>query len=169
MTDAAAKPNRIDVHYSHAAPYIRNRAAYAADSMANATTLRKKAEHRGQLFGLVSALEILMSSPEGKDSEAGIADVDTLPFGAVTKLREFLGGAHRADELLGTELQVQVQILASEVQTVEIQPITRAQFNYSRGNPLEAELLGCKAGQEYRVNLIDQYDNVLDTYDTTAE
>jgi hypothetical protein len=89
----------ITVSYEAAAPFIRRQAAYAITNRNGSRTQKERAAFGGELNGLVSALRILMNSPEGKDQPGGIADEQALPLDSVRALREYLG--NNAAELLG--------------------------------------------------------------------
>lgn len=82
--------------YSHAAPYIRDAILSAAQSKLTATTQRSQREYLGQMFGLTRALDILLNSPEGKDSPEGQPTYRGIdPSGVWAEVERFLGGADR--------------------------------------------------------------------------
>lgn len=55
-------------------------------------------------------------------------------------------------------------------QTVDIEDISRQEWDTSKGSTLSVNDLGCEAGQAYRVELHDEdSDQVIDFYDTTAD
>jgi hypothetical protein len=69
----------MKVTYSHAEPYLRERALRAACGVADARTQRDRREKIGQLYAYVTSLRILLASPEGQQSPPGVADEAALP------------------------------------------------------------------------------------------
>lgn len=92
----------VTVRYSHASPYILNKAAYACHKSKTAKTERDRRQARGEAYGLISALEYLRASASWTNEPPGIADADTLPHGAITLLIQFIGSD--AEAMLGKEL-----------------------------------------------------------------
>ena len=100
----------------------------------------------------------------------------TYPFrdsdtGAPTWTTTDVEGVPTSEDECDLLLRLQSIHLESSVQldTFHVESTTRQDWDETRGEVLDAEGLGVKKGQDLRVSLIDQYDNVLDTYDTTAE
>lgn len=85
----------ITTTYSHAAPYIREAIMRATYSKLNQTTQRERARMEGKMFGLVSALKILLASPEGENSEIGYPEWHgTGETAILTELTRYVGGEH---------------------------------------------------------------------------
>jgi hypothetical protein len=78
------------VTYSHAAPYVRAALCLAAHEVTTAQTINARNYQLGRVDGLAAALRILVAAEDARD-EPGIADVDTLPPGAVAAARKYLG------------------------------------------------------------------------------
>ena len=90
----------IKVTYSSAAGYIRERAMQAAYSKLNQHTQRERARKSGELHAYITALEILLHSPEGQDSEAGYPDYHgTGETAVLIEIERFVGGRDRMIEL----------------------------------------------------------------------
>jgi hypothetical protein len=94
-----AKNTTIKVTYSHAAPYIRQAAAYAASRAIGSETKRDANRAWSEVDGLVAALSILLKSPEGKNQPGEIADEDRIPPAAVVALMQRWGRANREENL----------------------------------------------------------------------
>lgn len=92
--------SRLATTYSHAAPYIRLRVLNAASLKLSAKTQRNQRQYSGQMFGLINALDILLNSPEGKDSPVGYADYNEYNKKAVlAEVERYVGGEDRMREL----------------------------------------------------------------------
>jgi len=91
----------IKVTYSSAAGYIRERAMQAAYSKLNQTTQRERARKTGEMHAYVTALEILLASPEGKGSEPGYPDWHggSSESRVLDEIERFVGGRERMVEL----------------------------------------------------------------------
>ena len=90
----------LSTTYSHAAPYIRLQVLNAARQKLNAKTIRKQRECSGQMFGMIQSLDILLSSPEGKDSPIGYPDYHGGNEKAVlAEVERYVGGEHRMRDL----------------------------------------------------------------------
>jgi hypothetical protein len=90
----------IKVTYSSAAGYIREAAMRAAYSKLNQPTQRERARASGAMHAYISALDILLRSPEGQDSEVGYPDYHGVDENRVlTEIERFVGGRHRMVEL----------------------------------------------------------------------
>jgi hypothetical protein len=102
VASKSAQPRQrgLTVTYSSAAPYIREALMRAVSVKLAAKTQRDRARHVGEMQGLVSALKILLRSPEGKDSEVGYPDYHGANEGRVlAEIERFVGGAHEMIEL----------------------------------------------------------------------
>ena len=75
--------------YSHAAPFIRQRLVYAVEGAGNARTKRDRQAKFAEAFGFASALLIMARSAD-QTAVDGIAEVESLPSGAVRRAREWL-------------------------------------------------------------------------------
>jgi len=75
--------SNITTTYPCTAPFIREAALRAASSLEHERTIRSRMEKRGQLFAYAHALDILMSSPEGKLQPPEVANMKTIPNGFV--------------------------------------------------------------------------------------
>ena len=90
----------IKVTYSSAAGYIREAAMRAASRKLNQTTQRERARMSGEMHAYVSSLNILLRSPEGKDSEIGYPDYHGVDESRVlAEIERFVGGRGRMIEL----------------------------------------------------------------------
>lgn len=90
----------IKVAYSSAAGYIREAIMRAASGKLNQTTQRERARATGEMYGLVKALDILLRSPEGKDSEVGYPDYHgTDESKVLTEIERYVGGRDRMIDL----------------------------------------------------------------------
>ncbi len=90
----------LTVTYSSAAPYIREAIIRATYSKINESTQRERARKEGTMYGLVSALKILLASPEGENSEVGYPEWHgTGETAILTELERYLGGAHEMQAL----------------------------------------------------------------------
>jgi hypothetical protein len=102
VASRGAQPRQrgLTVAYSSAAPYIREALMRAASIKLAAKTQRDRARNVGEMQGLVSALKILLRSPEGKDSEVGYPDYHGVNEGLVlTEIERFVGGEGEMIEL----------------------------------------------------------------------
>jgi hypothetical protein len=88
----------ITTTYSHAAPYIREQLLNAASLKLSQSTQRERRFYMGMMQGLVHALKILMSSPEGQDSPKGYPEFHGAR-GAYAEVERFVGGEHEMREL----------------------------------------------------------------------
>ena len=88
------------VTYSSAAGYIREQVMLATSSKLNASTQKDRKYYVGMMHGYVSALNILLRSPEGKDSEVGFPDYHgTDKSRVLAEVERFVGGPDRMIEL----------------------------------------------------------------------
>lgn len=84
----------LNVHYTHAAPYIREKILTAAGLKLSARTQRDQRKYGGQLHGLILALEIVLRSEDCQGSPDGYP-----PFGGFDKakvlaeVQRYLGGS----------------------------------------------------------------------------
>ena len=84
--------------YSHAAPYIRRQLAYTVHAAINASTQRERFRQFGIAYGYAQALSIMADSNDQTPVD-GVADVESLPPGALQQTREWL--KLDADKVLG--------------------------------------------------------------------
>lgn len=80
--------------YSHAAPYIREAILNTMSLKLSANTKRDQYAYGFQLHGLIQALEILLASPEGKNSPTGQPDFWG-HRGAYAEAERYVGGRER--------------------------------------------------------------------------
>jgi hypothetical protein len=84
----------MTAHYEHAAPFIREQILNAGSRKLHATTQKARREHVGEMTGLIKALKILLSSPEGEDSPIGFPKFTAGNFGETfAEIERFVGGA----------------------------------------------------------------------------
>lgn len=115
--------SNFSTSYSHAAPFIRQQAVYAAAAVASSRTIRNRKEASGRLDGVMAALEILLESPEGKGSPGEIADERSLPTSGLDYLRDYLFNFPDADKLFPT-VRIPARIRSGNSQPSEIRPGT---------------------------------------------
>jgi hypothetical protein len=93
--------------YSHAAPYIRNRLVYTVHAANNASTQRERLRQFGIAYGYAQALSIMADSSDQTPVD-GVADVESLPSGALQRTREWL--KLDADKVLGKMTEVELPV-----------------------------------------------------------
>jgi hypothetical protein len=91
----------IKVTYSSATGYIRERAMQAAYSKLNQSTQRERARKSGEMQAYITALEIVLKSPEGQDSEPGYPEWHggSSERRVLDEIERFVGGPERMVEL----------------------------------------------------------------------
>lgn len=79
--------------YSSAAPYIREALMRTTSTKLSAKTQRDRIKYAGGMHAFVSALKILLHSPEGKDSPIGYPDYHGSNESKVlAEIERFVGG-----------------------------------------------------------------------------
>lgn len=90
--------SQLTTTYSHAAPYIREKLLSAASLKLSARTQRDQRFYMGEMQGLVHALTIFLSSPDGLGSPTGFPEFHGAS-GAYEEVERFVGGEHEMREL----------------------------------------------------------------------
>lgn len=89
--------SNLTMHYSHAAPFIREQLCRAAHRWTNAPTKREEASAKGEFDAYAMALGVLVAAGDYRDV-AGIGNERFLPEQAIAVARDQLG-APEADRL----------------------------------------------------------------------
>lgn len=94
----------MSVHYTHAAPYIREQVLNACANKLSAKTQKKRAHYDGEMYGLIKALKIMSQSDDCQDMPVGFAKFTAGKFETVfAEVERYVGGAHEMQALGFTE------------------------------------------------------------------